>query len=292
MKSIALILFLFAVSFPNSVSPQESSSFSIKAPKVVLTGINFQIAIKPSLVYYLNNSGEHVSYIITDMESKERLSSGSYYINPENPIAIEDSIIISRSGRTNIQISLGTQIQNISIRVIPAILSIVPPLLAILLALITRQVIVALFSGIWIGVTFIYDYNLLSGFLHTADQYIIAPLKSSENVSILIFTLVLGGMVGVISRSGGTQGIVDYLSRFANDSRRGQLATWAMGIFIFFDDYANTLIVGNTMRPLTDKLKISREKLSYLVDSTAAPVANIAIISTWIGYELGDRFLY
>ena len=94
-------------------------------------------------------------------------------------------------------------------------------------------------------------------------------------------------MVGVISKMGGTQGIVDKLSLYASDSRRGQLVTWLMGIFIFFDDYANTLIVGNTMRPLTDKLRISREKLSYLVDSTAAPVANIAIISTWIGFEIG-----
>ena len=93
-------------------------------------------------------------------------------------------------------------------------------------------------------------------------------------------------MVGVITRSGGTEGIVDKLARYAKSAKGGQVSTWLMGIFIFFDDYANTLIVGNTMRPLTDKLRISREKLSYLVDSTAAPVANIAIISTWIGYEI------
>ena len=93
-------------------------------------------------------------------------------------------------------------------------------------------------------------------------------------------------MVGVMSKSGGTKGVVKNISRFASNARHGQLAVWLMGVLIFFDDYANTLIVGNTMRPLTDKLKISREKLSYLVDSTAAPVANIAIISTWIGYEL------
>jgi Na+/H+ antiporter NhaC len=252
-----------------------------------LTNIRFQIAIQPSVAFYINNSGQEVSYSITDTETGNRLAWGSHLIDPENTAVITDSLLISHSGSSVIQVSLNSQEQPISIRAIPAFLSIVPPLLAILLALITRQVIVALFFGIWIGVTFIYDYNLLTGFLHTADKYIIAPLNSADNVAILVFSLVLGGMVGVISRSGGTQGIVDSLTRFANDSRRGQLATWAMGIFIFFDDYANTLIVGNTMRPLTDKLKISREKLSYLVDSTAAPVANIAIISTWIGYELG-----
>lgn len=144
----------------------------------------------------------------------------------------------------------------------------------------------ALFCGIWLGVTFIFDYNPLLGFLHTLDKYIIEALATSEHVFILVFSLALGGMVGVITRSGGTQGIVEKLSRYAKNSRGGQLATWAMGVLIFFDDYANTLIVGNTMRPLSDKLRISREKLSYLVDSTAAPVANIAIISTWIGYEV------
>jgi Na+/H+ antiporter NhaC len=94
-------------------------------------------------------------------------------------------------------------------------------------------------------------------------------------------------MVGVISRSGGTRGIVERLTPYATTSRRGQLATWAMGVAVFFDDYANTLIVGSTMRPVTDRLRISREKLAYIVDSTAAPVASVVPISTWIGFEVG-----
>ena len=98
---------------------------------------------------------------------------------------------------------------------------------------------------------------------------------------------MLGGMVGLITRNGGTAGIVGRLKTISTSVWRGQLATWAMGIFIFFDDYANTLIVGNTMRPITDRLKISREKLSYIVDATAAPVSSLAVISTWIGFEVG-----
>jgi Na+/H+ antiporter NhaC len=94
-------------------------------------------------------------------------------------------------------------------------------------------------------------------------------------------------MVGVISRSGGTQGIVAALSRWAKRPRGGQIATWAMGVFIFFDDYANTLIVGNTMRPLSDTLRLSREKLSFIVDATAAPVTSIAVISSWVGFQVG-----
>jgi Na+/H+ antiporter NhaC len=94
-------------------------------------------------------------------------------------------------------------------------------------------------------------------------------------------------MVAVISRNGGMHGVVDLLSKYAKNARSSQLVTWFMGVLIFFDDYANTLIVGNTMRPLTDRYKISREKLSYLVDSTAAPIAAIAFVTTWIGAELG-----
>ena len=106
------------------------------------------------------------------------------------------------------------------------------------------------------------------------------------HTQILVFTLLLGGLVGIVSRNGGTQGIVDAVSPFASTSRRGKVATWVAGMAIFFDDYANTLIVGNTMRPITDRLKISREKLAYIVDSTAAPVAALVPISTWVGYEI------
>ena len=94
-------------------------------------------------------------------------------------------------------------------------------------------------------------------------------------------------MVAVISKNGGMEGIVNALSKRAKNARSGQFATYFLGLAIFFDDYANTLVVGKTMRPVTDRLKISREKLAYLVDSTAAPMASIALITTWIGAELG-----
>ncbi|MDZ7344262.1 MAG: Na+/H+ antiporter NhaC family protein [candidate division KSB1 bacterium] len=173
------------------------------------------------------------------------------------------------------------------VRAIPAWLSLLPPLIAITIALVARQVLLSLFIGVWLGAVFIYEYNLLLGLMRTVDTYLVQVLTESSHISILVFSLTLGGMVGVISLGGGTQGIVEALSKFATSSRSGQVVSWAMGMLIFFDDYANTLIVGNTMRPVTDRLKISREKLSYIVDSTAAPIASIAPISTWIGYEVG-----
>ncbi len=192
--------------------------------------------------------------------------------------------IFTRGGTALLQAPEGASVAELL--VLPGWVSILPPLAAIFLALIFRQVLVALFAGIWLGAFFIYGYAPIDGFLYALTEYIGKAAAEPDRMSILIFSLTLGGMVGVMSKAGGTRGIVQKLSRFASSSRRGQVVAWLMGVLIFFDDYANTLIVGNTMRPLTDKLKISREKLAYLVDSTAAPVANIAIISTWIGYEL------
>jgi Na+/H+ antiporter NhaC len=164
-------------------------------------------------------------------------------------------------------------------------------LVAITLALVVREVIASLVAGVWLGTTMLAGGNPLAGFLRVADTSIRNALTDSDHVSIIVFSMLLGGMVGVMSRSGGTQGIVKSLERLVTNSRRAQVATWLMGVLIFFDDYSNTLIVGNSMRPMTDRHLVSREKLAYLVDSTAAPVACIAVVSSWIGYQvslLGD----
>ncbi len=162
-----------------------------------------------------------------------------------------------------------------------------PPLIAIGLALIFKDVLLSLFLGVFSGALILFNWNPFTAFARSIDSFIAPSLANGSNASIIIFTTLLGGMVGVIGKSGGTRGIVERLKPYATNARRGQLATWALGVLIFFDDYANTLIVGNTMRPITDKLRISREKLAYIVDSTAAPVTSVAPISTWIGYELG-----
>jgi Na+/H+ antiporter NhaC len=169
--------------------------------------------------------------------------------------------------------------------------SLLPPLVAITLALMVREVIASLVVGVWLGTTMLADGNPLAGFLRVADTSVRNALTDSDHVSIIVFSMLLGGMVGVMSRSGGTQGVVKSLERLVTTPRRAQVATWLMGILIFFDDYSNTLIVGNAMRPVTDRHLVSREKLAYLVDSTAAPVACVAVVSSWIGYQvslLGD----
>ncbi len=164
-------------------------------------------------------------------------------------------------------------------------ISIVPPLVAIALALITREVILSLFAGIWIGALFMMGFNPFAGTASTFE-FLINALSDPYHVSIIVFSLLLGGMVGIMSRGGGTAGMVDLLQRLAKNRQQGQFYTWLSALFIFFDDYANCLIRGNAMRPMTDRLKISREKLAYIVDSTAAPLAVTAVITTWIGFEI------
>lgn len=183
--------------------------------------------------------------------------------------------------------------RTLRIRHIPLWLSIIPPLIAIVLALIFREVVISLFVGVWVG-AFIAGgmriesiYYFLLSFLEVVQIYIINALNDGGHLSVLIFSLLIGGMVAVISRNGGMAGVVQSLSRYARSPKSSQFITWVLGVAIFFDDYANTLIVGNTMRSVTDKFKVSREKLAYIVDSTAAPVAAVAFITTWIGAELG-----
>lgn len=192
--------------------------------------------------------------------------------------------------------------QYVRVRAVPLWLSILPPLLAIILALVFREVIISIFLGVFLGAATIAFYaadgklwGIGQGFLDVISHYIInalAPLgdgggPDTGHASVIVFTLLIGGLVAIISRNGGMQGVVNIIARMARSARSGQFATWLMGIAIFFDDYANSLVVGNTMRPITDKLRISREKLAYIVDSTAAPVAALAFITTWIGAELG-----
>ena len=193
-------------------------------------------------------------------------------------------------GTHTVTTTAGDKSWEVKMRAVNGLLSILPPLIAIVFALAFRQVIIALLAGVWLGSFILWGYQPLGSLFHVVDYYIVGTLSSPEegvdHVSIVVFTLLLGGMVGITSRMGGMQGIVDKVSRLATTPKRGQLTTWFLGVLIFFDDYTNTLIVGNSMRPLTDRLKISREKLSYIVDSTAAPVTVLAVITSWIGFQI------
>ena len=175
------------------------------------------------------------------------------------------------------------------IPVIPAWVSILPPLIAIGMALLIRSVLPALMLGLWLGAWALEGLSaegLFIGLFTSFEVYVANAVADADHATIMLFTFMIAGMVGIISRNGGMRGIVDWIITGADSAKRGQLAVWSLGLVIFFDDYSNTLVVGNTSRSITDRLRISREKLAYLVDSTAAPLATVALVTTWIGYQV------
>ena len=175
----------------------------------------------------------------------------------------------------------------------PGWASILPPLLAIVLALVFRHVLVALVLGVWLGAFILADLSPVASFTRLLDTHLVGAMADRGHASILLFSLLLGGMLGLMTQSGGAKGLAGWASTDTRSRRRGQLTTWLLGLLVFFDDYANSLLVGASMRPVADRLRISREKLAFLVDATAAPVASLALISSWIGVEVGyiaDQF--
>lgn len=166
------------------------------------------------------------------------------------------------------------------------VLSLLPPLVAIILAIWTKRVILALFSGVWIGGVMVSGWNPITGTTQTLD-WIVGNAIDDWNAKILIFDFLIGAGVGLIYKSGGAFAIAKALTKTVKSSRAAALMGWVLGVLVFFDDYTNTIIVGNTMRPITDRTRVSREMLAYIDDSTAAPVAGLALVSTWIGYEVG-----
>ena len=201
-----------------------------------------------------------------------------------------NAIVVESSGSAALQASSGDASVDSHVRVIPGWLSVLPAIVAIAVALTLRNVIPALLLGLWLGATALQSFSFRGaglGLLDTFQVFVRGALADSDRASIVLFTMMIGGMVGIITRNGGMASIVLAIVSRAKTAVGGQVAVWLMGLMIFFDDYSNTLVVGNTARSLTDHLKISREKLAYIVDSTAAPVACIALITTWIGYQIG-----
>ena len=159
--------------------------------------------------------------------------------------------------------------------------ALVPPIVAIVLALITKEVYSSLFVGILVGGLFYSDFSFEGTFNHIFNDGFVAVLSDSYNVGILIFLVILGAMVSLMNRAGGSAAFGHFAKEKIKTRAGAQLATVALGVLIFIDDYFNCLTVGSVMRPVTDEHKVSRAKLSYLIDATAAPICIIAPISSW-----------
>ncbi|TWT90653.1 Malate-2H(+)/Na(+)-lactate antiporter [Pseudobythopirellula maris] len=165
-------------------------------------------------------------------------------------------------------------------------LSLAPPVVAVLLAIVTRRVLLSLLVGIYAGALVTTGWEPLQAAYDLAETHLWPTFTQPDKLRLFAFTMTMGATIGLLHASGGMRGLVGLLTPLARGRRSGQLTGWAMGLVVFFDDYANTLLLGGALRPVFDRLKISREKLAYLVDSTAAPVAGVALISTWIAVEI------
>ncbi len=171
--------------------------------------------------------------------------------------------------------------------------TLLPPFLAISLAFLTKNVIISLSTGVFAGSMLVVLANGRNNILLAINDAftstistLVASMADKWNAGILLQVMAIGGLISLVAAMGGTTSVAEKLSKKAKTAKSAQLITWFLGLFVFFDDYANSLIVGPIMKPVTDSKKISREKLAFIVDATAAPIAGIALVSTWIGYEL------
>ncbi|AMN37014.1 Na+/H+ antiporter NhaC family protein [Clostridium perfringens] len=170
--------------------------------------------------------------------------------------------------------------------------TVLPPLVSIVLAFLTKNVVVSLFIGTMTGCIMLKlnGFNIITALTQGFIDFTYRALNSLAdpwNAGIILQVLVIGGVIHLVAKMGGAKAIAEALARKAKTVKSAQLTTWLLGLAVFFDDYANSLIVGPIMRPVTDKLGVSREKLAFVIDATAAPIAGLAIISTWIGLEVG-----
>ena len=271
---------IFSIIFTLLFASNIYANTEISAPSVVLTDVPFSISVsgydsKRACDYRLDLEG---SLIEPSLCGSEQDIEFEFLRFTE---ASSDSAKLLLDDETLVEAS---------INVLPGWVSLLPPLISILMALVFKSVVPALFLGVWIGSFAIMGFKanaVLESLLNITSIYVKDALANPDHAAIIIFSLMIGGLVGIISKNGGMQGIVNNLSGFVSSSNRAQLATSSLGVAIFFDDYANTLVVGNTMRKVTDNLKISRAKLAFLVDATAAPIACVALITTWVGYQVG-----
>ena len=167
------------------------------------------------------------------------------------------------------------------------ILSLLPPVIAIVLALITKEVYSSLIIGIIVGGVLYAGGNFEGTIVHVISDGFIANLSDSYNMGIILFLILLGALVAMMNKAGGSAAFGRWATKHIKTRKGAQLATVALGVLIFIDDYFNCLTVGSVMRPVTDAQKISRAKLSYLIDATAAPVCIIAPISSWAAAVAG-----
>lgn len=168
-----------------------------------------------------------------------------------------------------------------------SLLGVFPILLTIIIAVVRKEVTVALFLGVVLGSILFYNTTgTYYGLGEVFTKYILNAFADKGHAAVILFSVLISASIHILIKAKSFDDLIIWLSRFAKSKRSAQLITYFLGFLVFFDDYANTLIVGNTMQKVTAKYGVSKQKLAFIVDATAAPIAGIALVSTWIGYEV------
>ncbi|MCK5188055.1 MAG: hypothetical protein KAR43_13065, partial [Deltaproteobacteria bacterium] len=166
-------------------------------------------------------------------------------------------------------------------------LSLVPPLLAIILAIYTRQVYLSLFAGIAVGTTILADGHILKG-IADAIEVCVLVFKDADNTRVIAFSVLVGSLIALLQRSGGIEGFTNFVTEkgIIRGKRSVELTAFIIGVAIFIESSITCLITGTIARPLTDKYRISREKLAYICDSTSAPICSLIALNAWGAYVI------
>lgn len=247
-------------------------------------------------------------YNVRDVNTQKIVATGSFAaVDDDGKLTNQfhtSDWVLDQNGYSKFQVSISTpvtpnQIMDLdnsgmsvtegvgTIHALPGYLTLVPIIVLMVVAIVSHQNLVAMYCGIFVASTFVRGYNPLLGFIDSWSVFMVEAVNDADRIRIILFTFFLSGMIGLITASGGAQGMAKVITKYATNRNRALWMTFALGCIIFFDDYASALIVGSNMRPITDMLFISREKLAFLVHATSSPPASVAPISSWIGFEIG-----
>jgi hypothetical protein len=287
-RAILLLFFLLApvaLASPNAV--EGFVHFTVNCPSLLLA--QTPIKLQYSLIGFLSRP---VNFTINVSET-----GGVRCVNP---------VFSRRAGQFDDEefliVDAGSQLGNVrfnveahgegydsfqkscNIFVVPAWCCVLPFVVTIGVAIYSKNVLVALFTGLYVGALLLAQYNPLLAFLRAGDTFMFLALKNA-NLGMLLFTFFMSGMIGVVNKSDGFRAVAVRLNVFVQSSRGAQLATLFAGLLIFFDDYSNTLIIGPSLLPVTDAARVSREKLAFLVDSTSASVTSMVLLRLFVLFE-------
>jgi hypothetical protein len=280
-----IVLFLIVCLFPSNAlalsdAVEGFADFSLICPSLLLasTPIKLQFSLSGFLSLPVNFT-VNVSDIdgIKCVNSFNRIQTGRF---ADDQFLLVDAG--SRLGSATISAQAHGEAymtfeQSCSVFVAPGWCCVVPFIVTVCVAVYSKNVLVAMFAGLYVGAFVLARYNPFTAFLRVGDTFMFLALKNA-NLGMLLFTFFMSGMIGVVNKSDGFRAVAVRLNVFVQSSKGAQLATLFAGLLIFFDDYSNTLIIGPSLLPVTDAARVSREKLAFLVDSTSSSVTSMVLL--------------